>query len=199
MSVPAARPYPIDAFLYRYRPIDGDVIVEAGAGTGQETVDLARMVGLPGRVLAIEPHPVQATMLQEATRALSQVTVANYAVLDEPGVATLTDETFTRCHLTDGPGVTVTVETLDRLTADLPRIDLLKMNIEGSELAALRGFSEGLKRTRNAVVSCHDFMGMFTRAEVETLLGEHGFTLQRPLPVGPDDAWASDFVYGTRG
>lgn len=47
----------------------------------------------------------------------------------------------------DGP--TVSVKTLDEILATLaiPRVDLLKMNIEGAELQALAGFSRGLPQT----------------------------------------------------
>ena len=61
-------------------------------------------------------------------------------------------------------------------------VGLLKLNIEGSETAALRGASELLSRTRLVAVACHDFRAdrgdgerFRTRAEVRRLLESAGF------------------------
>lgn len=46
-----------DVFLYRYLAIEGDTIVDVGAGTGWETLFFSRSVGMSGRVISIEAHP----------------------------------------------------------------------------------------------------------------------------------------------
>jgi FkbM family methyltransferase len=45
--------------------------------------------------------------------------------------------------------------TLDRLTASIPQIDLLKVDVEGAELAVLEGAHETLKKTKRIVVEIH--------------------------------------------
>src|SRR5579862_5248004 len=40
-----------------YQPRAGDVIVDVGAGKGEDTIAFSRAVGPSGRVLAIEAHP----------------------------------------------------------------------------------------------------------------------------------------------
>ena len=47
-----------DYWLQHYRPQEGDVIVDVGAGRGEDTVTFSRAVGQTGRVIAIEAHPV---------------------------------------------------------------------------------------------------------------------------------------------
>lgn len=51
--------------------------------------------------------------------------------------------------------------TLDHLLAQygIEQIDLLKVNIEGSEQQAFAGMLQTINLVRNVAVSCHDFIG----------------------------------------
>ncbi len=72
----------------------------------------------------------------------------------------------------------VATSTLDRALSNTPRIDFLKLDIQGFELAALQHASAVLERTN--VVHCEvSFMeiyqGQALFSEVETFLRQHGF------------------------
>ncbi len=54
------------------------------------------------------------------------------------------------------PGITVPATTLDQLFPGLPRCDLLKVDVEGAELAVLRGGASLLARTRQVLVEAGD-------------------------------------------
>lgn len=193
-------------FFYRYRPKSGDIVVELGAYTGDETIEIANIVAPDGLVLAVEPHPNVFATLVSSVKNLDNVQLVEGAISDKNGSVLLTDDGAShRNHVVyEGGGCRVDSYTLDFVTGPLPRIDLLKMNIEGSEVDALRGGEEALAKTRNVVVSCHDFTGMPTKANVWELLEEAGFevTTHDDLTVcglgEASMACVGDYLYGAK-
>ncbi|MFG1675952.1 FkbM family methyltransferase [Micromonospora sp. NPDC049282] len=200
-----------DVFLHGYRPRPGDTVLDVGAGVGSEVRLLSRLVGPQGRVVAVEGHPRTFRCLRRAValNGLSNVTLVSCAVVDEPGTVRLDehDQTHLRNALTsDGTdGVEVPGRTLAEIisTLGLDRVDLLKMNIEGAELPALRGSSDALRHVRNLAVSCHDFLAEEPGREwqrtfkgVTELLREAGYSIR----TRPDDPrpWVPYYVYASR-
>lgn len=192
----------------RYLPGPGDVVVDVGAGVGEEALVFSRLVGPTGRVIAIEAHPRTAECLRR-TVALSRctnVTVLACAVSDRDGEVHIGDED---AHLANsivagGVGVAVPARRLDAVLreAGLDRVDFVKMNIEGAEVAALRGTD--LDRVRHLCISCHDFVAdrhgsesMRTREAVTRLLEAAGFETTRG---SREEArpWIADNVHATR-
>ena len=185
----------------------GAVVVELGAGTGTETVLLARMVGDSGQVLAVEAHPRTAQLLGRCVElnGLANVDVRCLAISDAPGTLTISSESADvsnsiRCS--EG-GMSVTATTLDALTADYDSIDLLKINIEGAERDALLAGASTLAKVRQVAVSCHDFKAdrtgddwFRTRGWVEDALRQAGFALAPPVSSTPP--WLRDTVHGYR-
>jgi FkbM family methyltransferase len=194
-------------FLRSYRPRPGDVVVDAGAGIGEEVLVFAELVGRRGKVVAIEAHPASFERLATLCRLnrLENVTCVHAALLDEPGTALVTDEkqALKNSVVTDDGVIRVSAETLDSVVGRLgiERVDLLKMNIEGAELRALAGFADGLSRTANVAIACHDRRAdrgesdvFRTKAAVRALLASHGL---EPIEVGPtENPWDQDYVYG---
>jgi len=66
----------------------------------------------------------------------------------------------------------VEVDTLDNIVSQLkvPRIDLLKVDVEGAELEVLKGAEESLKITRNIAMELH-----FESCRVKEYLEKRGF------------------------
>ena len=186
---------------------EGGVVVELGAGTGTETVLMARMVGSSGRILAVEAHPRTAELLGRCVELnnLANVDVQCLAVSNAPGTLTITSEAADVSNSIRGSdgGLTVMATTLDQLTSDLDTIDLLKINIEGAERGALEAGTSTLTKVRQVVVSCHDFKAdrtgddwFRTRRWVEETLEQAGFALEPPIASSPP--WLRDTVYGSR-
>lgn len=136
---------------------DAKVVFDVGANGG--IYSLAALAENPGaRVHAFEPTPEIAERLRAtaALNGLPQLHVEEMAVSDTPGEKTLRrcrgggDESnegmnfLIEATATDGDEV-VAADTLDRFCAarGIERIDLLKMDIQGHEPAALRG-AQGL-------------------------------------------------------
>jgi len=180
--------------------------LDIGAGAGAEIGPFSRMVGPRGRVIALEPDPVSFRRLTKLVRALGldNVTHMQTAVGAAEGTAHLTQDGgagATNRLDTDlgSASVAVPLTTLDALVERLAitRVHYLKMNIEGSERAALIGFPNHHDIVSNWCVSCHDFVGTAettTISFVQAWLEAAGFTVSRH-PEVDGCPWMGWYVY----
>jgi FkbM family methyltransferase len=199
-------------WLQHYRPKEGDVIIDVGAGRGEDTVTFSRAIGETGRVIAIEAHPLSFAILRNFCRLnrLTNVTPLHLALMDKPGTVRIaeSESSWLENAVEYGEGsseVQVQAGTLNDVCEQngLKDIAFLKMNIEGAECYALLGMEPVIPRIRQICVACHDFRcdrgdgeQFRTRAFVEQFLIERGFT----LASRPDDARVGirDHVFGLR-
>ena len=140
----------------------GSVFVDVGANQGEFTLVAAKHARR-GRVIAVEPVASLREDLAANLRlnGFDNVTVVPVALADRPGTLTLfADHRTVDGFLNEGTASLwsgggrrevvgeVEVDTLDRLVATLAldRIDLMKIDVEGGELAVLRGGRESLRR-----------------------------------------------------
>ncbi len=204
--------YTREYWLQHYRPQEGDVIVDVGAGRGEDTLTFSRAVGPTGRVFAIEAHPFSFAILKNFCRLnrLANVKPLHLALMDKAGAVRLGEapsswmENSILCN-NGSTAVEVPADTLDALCSQegIGDIAFLKMNVEGAERYALLGMKSAMPRIRQICVACHDFRAELgnveqfrTRAFVEKCLAEHGFT----LAFRPDDPrdYVRDHVFGLR-
>ena len=174
-------------FLRGYQPREGDVIVDIGAGVGEETLTFSRAVGERGKVICVEAHPRTFQCLQKMVEynRLANVIPVHMAIT-EPACAMTTIEDsdrYLRNRVGHASGIPVAGTTIDALVTrlSLERIDFLKMNIEGAERLAIRGMDETLRRTETICVCCHDFLAaasgddrLRTKAIVNQYLSQAG-------------------------
>ncbi len=137
----------------------GMTFVDLGAHIGCYTVIAASLVGRTGRVYAFEPHPENAELLRRNVLLNDygdRVKVVRKAVADFSGEAVLViDVEDSGSHRMAreqnnrlGASLVVEVTTLDDFFAreGWPKVDVIKMDIEGAEIAALQGMSELSRR-----------------------------------------------------
>lgn len=135
----------------------GQTFVDAGANIGFYSVMASRRIGRTGRVVAIEMMPDTAAILRAhlALNGAESTTVVQRALSDAAGrqvTAAVPAGSFGKATINpreDCRGwkeVPVSTTTLDEVLRDVPHVDLLKMDLEGGELAALQGASETLAR-----------------------------------------------------
>jgi FkbM family methyltransferase len=153
-------PVELAAFRAALRP--GDHAVDVGANVGPYTLAFARWVGPTGRVLSLEPAPDSFRGLVrhvELNGAGGVVTALRVAASDRAGAARLAVDGFQGTnhlvgHATSaadradgGRSIEVRTETVDEL-CERERMDpaLLKVDVEGAELAVLRGAVETIRR-----------------------------------------------------
>jgi FkbM family methyltransferase len=132
----------------------GDVAIDVGANIGVLTFLAASIVGGAGRVIAVEPNPDNLQLLYRGIvlNGFGNVEVLPHAASNARAVFSLTGGT-SNTHLIDprAPeegGHFAQSIVLDEALGDLPRLDFVKMDIEGHEPQALEGFSRLIGRHR---------------------------------------------------
>lgn len=134
---------------------DGGVFVDVGANIGYFTKLASELVGARGKVLAFEPMPSALRLLRMNTAGLSNVIVYPVALSDRTGSATFyvrkKGDTSSLSPDGDATPVPVTVATLDEQLAGERRIDVMKIDVEGSELEVLRGGRRTIRQHRPIV------------------------------------------------
>ena len=174
----------------------GDLVLDVGANIGEFT---AAFRDLAARVVAVEPQPRLSEHLHRRFRADPDVTVVQTAVSDHAGeallfcttadaLATLEEERVTGAtgagaELEWGTSITVPLNTLDTLVAEHGAPTLVKIDVEGHELGALRG----LTTVRPSVFFEVNRPGAY---EVLDLLAERGYT-EFLLRLGERPDWVT--------
>ena len=140
----------------------GMVAIDVGANLGFHTLGLARRVGGGGRVYALEPDPDNFRLLARTVReaGLSQVRLHPEAAGERPGEQRLYLSRVNRGDHRLTPGgeprraVRVPTVVLDVLLADEPRVDFVKIDVQGAEASVLRGLARTLARRPAPSVLC---------------------------------------------
>ena len=159
-----------------YRLRRGDVVVDLGANVGAFSVWAARRVGDEGRVIAVEPAPANIERLKAniALNAITNCTVVPKGVWSgtETRSLFLGPAAGSNTLLAENmPAVDVQVDTLDNILSDhaLPRVDFIKMDIEGAELEALGGM-HGTLAANSVHLAIEAFHIVDGKPTAETLL-----------------------------
>ena len=125
---------------------EGSIVVDAGANIGIYSQFLSRCVGPTGIVHSFEPSPENFRRLQSATSKLANVRLCQAAVGERSERSRLyvSNELNVdhRVYLPEGhsrPTVPIDIIALDDYFKRGQRVDLIKMDIQGYELHALRG------------------------------------------------------------
>jgi FkbM family methyltransferase len=201
-----------DFWLQHYDPQVGDVIVDVGAGRGEDTLTFSRAAGEAGRVIAVEAHPATFEILKSfcELNRLTNVTKLQVALMDKAGIVRIaeSESSWMENAIDQGSGtsgIQVRASTLVEVCEQqgLKEIAFLKMNIEGAERQALFGMKPVMSRIRQICVACHDFRSELghgeqfrTRAFVQQFLIECGFTLAS-RPDDPRD-YVRNHIFGLR-
>jgi FkbM family methyltransferase len=150
----------LTAILKQHTP-PGGCCLDVGANLGFYTIQFGDWVGSAGRVVAFEANPALVDRVEHNVRlnGFAHVSVVSAAVYDQPGemaffISSSPGKSST--HLIDHAvkQLTVPAITLDGYLSEhpLPRLDVIKMDIEGSDCHALLGAVDTLTRFRPLVV-----------------------------------------------
>jgi FkbM family methyltransferase len=136
----------------------GQTFVDIGANIGFFTSLAARLVGHVGKVIAVEANPenVQILFACLIRNGFTNVKVLPFAASDEQSIHSLEigGSNATVAAPRDPSASTQYVQSviLDRQLANEGRIDVVKIDIEGFEVRAFRGFRDLLRKFRPTVV-----------------------------------------------
>jgi FkbM family methyltransferase len=186
---------PIRASIFDHVPQPGEVVVDAGAFPGDFTVFASRKVGPTGRVIAFEPHPRNFARMMSNVRAFhgENVTFIQKGLWSHDCTMTITGDGVD-AHVAKEGGLTIELASLDAelKRLEVPRVDFIKMDIEGAEIRALEGAVQALaaNRAHLAIGSYHEFEGEVTQPRVEKLLAAAGYKFKNDYPLRPNTyAW----------
>ncbi len=172
----------------------GDCFLDIGANIGYFTLLGAALVGAHGRVLAFEPNRDNCALLTKSLRQnqFRNVRLYPYAVgAKEQTLALYRHGTSSTSILRDkssqqapppGRPYGVRAVVLDDFLADLDRLDVIKIDIDGFEPRALQGMQRLIQRHRPVIFTefCPLLLGSVghstAQAYLEQLLS-HGYTL----------------------
>jgi FkbM family methyltransferase len=188
----------------------GSTVVDGGAYIGYLTLQLAAAVGPTGCVLAVEPEPQSLKMLRENIEINGYVDrVETFAVAlgethAEAVFYSALSPDMSSLYAAEAPHqrIAVTVMTGDALFGERD-IDVIKLDLEGGEVSALRGMRKLLERCQPVLfVECNRVAlaaaGSSDDALVRELIGagykvgwidEHAGTVR-----SIDETWASEYV-----
>lgn len=176
------------------------VVLDVGANDGEWSEHLLAALCRRCRIIQFEPSPACLEALR--ARQSAQCTIIDAAVSDRPGTAMLYGlgfgSRFASIHprrdtfvggrtYTQAPVRVVTIDqVLDEL--EIETVDFMKLDIEGNELAALRGAGSSLASKRIKALSFEFGSGNVNSRtffhDFWDLLQPLGYTIQRICPGG---------------
>ncbi|HEX8707274.1 MAG TPA: FkbM family methyltransferase [Pyrinomonadaceae bacterium] len=147
----------VTAFL-KPRLREGMTFIDVGANIGYFTLLAAAQVGPSGRTIAIECNPKNCELLYMSLHrnGFDQVLVYPFAVSDAQKLMGFSwgfsNGFVDELAGDDEEAVIVPAVTLDSLLRHEPRVDIIKMDIEGSEAKAWQGMRQVIQKHRPMVL-----------------------------------------------
>ncbi|MEK6850515.1 MAG: FkbM family methyltransferase [Nanoarchaeota archaeon] len=166
----------------------GDTVYDGGAFPGDFTVAASRKVGASGKVYAFEPNAFNRAILKKTLELnkCSNVTIFPFALYNKSGTERLINEGISSKIEPDYElsrnNIASVVETitLDDFVKNYPFPAMIKLDIEGAELAVMQGAGETIRKCRPswAIASYHiDLNGRETCEALEMRLKRNYFNV----------------------
>ncbi len=189
---------PLTTRWFRVHP--GDIVVDVGAHIGRYALSAARNAS---KVVAVEPDPSNFRLLERnvSLNGLSNVVLIPKALSSVAGTRSLalagkentgtsrvlSGESAARRAAASSGVVSVETETLDQLVdaIGLGRIDWLKIDVEGHEIAVLQGGESALRITRWLALEVTDA----TKDVCRRILESAGFGIDSVEKGNPTSNW----------
>lgn len=147
-----------EAEIFKKNIKKNDVVLDIGAHIGTYTLIAAKIVGNKGRVYAFEPDSINFTLLKKNVEenGYKNVVLINKAVSDKDSEQELfISKENAGDHRIYNPGdqrssIKIKTVTLDSFFKNKSKtINLIKMDIQGSEFSALTGAKKMIKENKN--------------------------------------------------
>ena len=159
---------PNSLFVIKNMLSKGSVCFDIGANAGIFTLALSKWVGEQGLIVAFEPSSREFPLLEEtiSLNRLSNVCLEKLAIsnttgtdqlniaIDKHGGQNTLFKRFAYEGVDSGKTETVEVQTIDAYISEkkIPRLDLIKLDIEGAELNAFLGAKQTLSTLRPVLI-----------------------------------------------
>lgn len=150
-----------ETHLFKKNIHRGNVVLDIGAHIGYYTLIAARKVGVKGKVYAFEPDPRNFALLKKNVQqnGYKNVVLVNKAVADKSGNLKLflnrdnTGDHRIYNSFDKRESINITAITLDEYFKDKnKKVDVIKMDIQGSEVKALTGCKKLIKQNKKVKI-----------------------------------------------
>jgi FkbM family methyltransferase len=162
--LPLASTFVLGQYAYRdgavdARPHAGDVALDVGGCWGDTALFLAAAVGSEGRVISFEPTPANRDILT-MNLSLNPELATRISVCDAAASSSVGELVYIPNRVSAGATVrneregddmvALQTVTIDALVAEgtIPRVDFLKVDVEGADLGVLEGAAETIRSMR---------------------------------------------------
>jgi FkbM family methyltransferase len=131
----------------------GDCFVDVGANVGVMSFHAAKIVGANGKVISFEPNPDNASRFLAGVELnnFTQVILHQFALSDARGIAYLQGGSNTNLTFSPSERRALSIRGDDILESET-KIDLIKIDIEGFEKAAIEGMAKSIHRTKPKIL-----------------------------------------------
>ena len=193
----------VDAYKQYFN--DSPVVVwEVGSRDGRDGVELAERLG-GGKVVCMEPNPEQAKLIK---KTYPSVQVVRLAASDKNGVADFivyegdegavgSSSLNLNWKEDDLQGHIIKVQTVRLETLIFETIDVMKIDVEGYSLQALKGLGEKINKIRVLHVETEEWTK--SDKKVKAYLNDWGWQLydeRQEWPGMPDQTWINANLVG---
>lgn len=163
----------------------GDVFVDIGANVGIMSFHAATIVGPTGKVIAFEPNPDNVARFLEGLmlNGFRNIRVYPLAVSAENSVFALQGSSNTALASPSIGARLIASVTADSLLQTEPRIDLIKIDVEGHEPRVFEGLLQTLQRHAPAIICefnprCLRGAGHTATQDLAVMLFERAVTIE---------------------
>ena len=131
------------------------VFIDIGSAAGWFSLLASPIVGENGKIIAFEPNPTRFKMIKRSAdlNGFSNIIVSDKALGEKEETAFIGG----RCTgEISNEGIPINTTTLDCFLAEreINKVDLVKMDIEGMELKALKGMTETIQNNPQIKIIC---------------------------------------------
>jgi len=191
----------MDAYTHWYSPRPGDIVWDVGAHAGASSYFLAQLVGPYGRVYAFEPDDDNFEYLLRNIEMhhLTNVVPVRKALCDKTGTATFHMDGTMNSGIGDyltyssaGPVKTVPTLSIADACSEFDVVPTyIKMDIEGAEVASIRGAADFLRsHPIHLAIETHLVDKEYTDKPLEQLFPTFGYEVSSSNMWGQMFLWA---------
>ena len=131
-------------------------VIDAGANIGNHSLFFSHHFK---QVLAFEPNPTTFSLLKFNTEAVDNIAIVNQGLGNEPDTLMLVEDamnmgasSIVRKAGAEDRQIPVQIDTLDKATAAIDRIEMIKIDVEGFEIKVLEGATALIERHQPIIV-----------------------------------------------
>lgn len=162
-----------------------EVFVDCGAFDGDSAISFCKFTeNQYKKIICFEPDSTNFKKLQQTSQNIRNIEIFPYAVGNENGEISFSDGNGTESAVVENGNIKVPIVRMDDFFKE--SVSIIKMDIEGAEIDALRGGAELIKRYRPKLIlsAYHNVEDLYDiPIFIRNLVPEYKFKLRQKLPA----------------